>query len=197
MPQPTASGVTGLILAGGRGSRMGYVDKGLQPFRGKPMVTHVIERLSPQVDTVIINANQNAATYAQFGFPVIADEIEGFAGPLAGFERGLAHCATEWMITAPCDSPFLPLDLVARLMRAADKAGASIAYPTTGAQTQPIFCLLRATLLPSLREFLASGQRKIDKWTASLPMIEVPFDEAQAFANINTLEELNEFSKLP
>src|SRR3982751_4442728 len=107
--------VTGVVLAGGQGSRMGGVDKGLQPFRGKPMAAHVLERLAPQVDEILINANRNAEAYAQFGHRVIADEVAGFAGPLAGFERGLAHASGALVVTVPCDSPFLPVDLVARL----------------------------------------------------------------------------------
>src|SRR5947209_13773900 len=108
------SEVTGVVLAGGQGSRMGGVDKGLQPFRGRPMVAHVLERLAPQVGTVLVNANRNIDAYEAFGYRVIADEIEGFAGPLTGFERGLAHAVTPLLVTAPCDSPFLPADLVDR-----------------------------------------------------------------------------------
>src|SRR5436305_15205563 len=110
----SAPEVTGLVLAGGQGSRMGGIDKGLQPFRGRPMVAHVVERFAPQVGEILINANRNLEEYARFGHRVIADEIAGFAGPLAGFERGLAHARCALLVTAPCDSPFLPLDLVAR-----------------------------------------------------------------------------------
>ena len=182
---------TGLVLAGGQGSRMGGVDKGLQPFRGKPMVAHVIERLAPQVDEILINANRNPADYERFGHRVIADEIEGFAGPLAGFERGLAHASRDLVVTVPCDSPFLPLDLVARLHAAMGRADAQIAYARTGEQAHPVFCLMRRGVHASLREFLSSGQRKIDKWFAQLRGVEVAFDdEAEAFLNINTREEL-------
>lgn len=183
--------VTGIILAGGQGSRMGGVDKGLQPFRGRPMVAHVVERLAPQVDEVLINANRNAEAYAGFGHRVIADEIPGFAGPLAGFERGLAHASGGLVVTVPCDSPFLPADLVRRLREALEANGAHIAMARTGDQVHPVFCLMRREVLPSLQRFLGSGQRKIDRWTAELPMVEVPFDdEAGAFLNINTREEL-------
>ena len=113
--------VTGVVLAGGQGSRMGGVDKGLQEFRGKPMAAHAIERLAPQVDEILINANRNPEAYARFGYRVIADEIEGFAGPLAGFERGLAHAAGELVVTVPCDSPFLPADLVGLVAEMLDK----------------------------------------------------------------------------
>ena len=184
-------GVSGIVLAGGQGSRMGGVDKGLQPFRGKPMVAHVIERLAPQVDELLINANRNPGDYARFGHPVIADEIPGFAGPLAGFERGLAHARGDLVVTAPCDSPFLPLDLVARLRERLEGAGAQLAVAKTGTQSHPVFCLMRRDVLASLQAFLGSGQRKIDKWYGELRVEEVAFDdEADAFLNINTRDEL-------
>src|SRR6476469_5068234 len=135
--------ITGIVLAGGQGSRMGGVDKGLQPFRGKAMVAHVLERLAPQVGTILVNANRNVEAYAAFGHRVIADEIEGFAGPLAGFERGLAHAATPLVVTAPCDSPFLPLDLVKRLHEALVRDGADLAVAKTGDQAHPVFSLMR------------------------------------------------------
>ncbi len=183
--------VTGVVLAGGQGSRMGGVDKGLQPFRGKAMVEHAIERLAPQVDELLVNANRHPEAYARFGHRVIADEIEGFAGPLAGFERGLAHAAGALVATAPCDSPFLPRDLVARLRAALEAAGAELAVAKTGSQAHPVFCLMRRSVHASLREFLGSGQRKIDRWYAALRVVEVPFDDApDAFVNINTREEL-------
>jgi molybdopterin-guanine dinucleotide biosynthesis protein A len=183
--------VTGLVLAGGQGSRMGGVDKGLAPFRGRPMVAHAIERLAPQVDEILVNANRNPEAYARFGHRVIADEIAGFAGPLAGFERGLAHARGRLVATVPCDSPFLPADLVARLRAALEGAGAQLAVARTGDQPHPVFCLMRREVHASLVDFLASGQRKIDRWTASLSVVEVAFDdEADAFANINTRDEL-------
>jgi molybdopterin-guanine dinucleotide biosynthesis protein A len=183
--------VTGVVLAGGQGSRMGGVDKGLQAFRGRPMVAHVIERLAPQVTELLINANRNAEAYARFGHRVIADEIEGFAGPLAGFERGLAHASGSLVVTAPCDSPFLPADLVARLRAALEGGNAQLAVAKTGDQAHPVFSLMRREVHASLREFLAAGQRKIDRWYGALRVAEVSFDdEADAFLNINTREEL-------
>jgi molybdopterin-guanine dinucleotide biosynthesis protein A len=183
--------ITGVVLAGGQGSRMGGVDKGLQPFRGRPMVAHAIERLAPQVDELLINANRNPEKYAQFGRRVIADEIEGFAGPLAGFERGLAHASGDLMTTVPCDSPFLPADLVARLRDALEREGVELAVAKTGDQAHPVFCLMRRSVHESLRRFLSEGQRKIDRWYSRLSVVEVQFDdEAQAFLNINTREEL-------
>ncbi|HQZ46133.1 MAG TPA: molybdenum cofactor guanylyltransferase MobA [Usitatibacteraceae bacterium] len=190
--------VTGLVLAGGQGSRMGGVDKGLTPLRGRPLVAHVIERLAPQVDEILVNANRNPDAYAGFGHRVIADEIPGYAGPLAGFERGLAHARGDLVATVPCDSPFLPPDLVARLRVALEAAGAELAVAKTGDQPHPVFCLMRRTVHPSLRDFLSSGQRKIDKWYAALRVVEVAFDdEAGAFANINTRGELAELEKPP
>jgi molybdenum cofactor guanylyltransferase len=183
--------VTGVVLAGGQGSRMGGVDKGLQPFRGKAMVEHVLERLSPQVDEIVINANRNAQEYARFGHRVVADGIEGFAGPLAGFERGLAHASGELVVTVPCDSPFLPGDLVARLREAMQREDAQVAVAKTGDQAHPVFCLMRRGVHESLRQFLASGQRKIDRWYPQLRSTLVAFDdEADAFVNINTRDEL-------
>ena len=184
--------VTGVVLAGGQGSRMGGVDKGLQLFRGKPMVEHVVERFAPQVGELLINANRNPEAYARFGYRVVADEIEGFAGPLAGFERGLAHASLDFVVTAPCDSPFLAPDLVARLRTALDQRGADLAVAKTGDQAHPVFSLMRRSVHASLRDFLSSGQRKIDRWYAALTIVEVAFDdEAEAFLNINTLAELS------
>ena len=183
--------VTGVVLAGGQGSRMGGVDKGLQPFRGRPMVAHVLERFAPQVDELLVNANRNPEAYAAFGHRVIADEIEGFAGPLAGFERALAHACGELVATVPCDSPFLPADLVRRLRNALESRGADLAVAKTGEQAHPVFCLMKRGVHASLRDFLAGGQRKIDRWYSSLAVVEVAFDdEAEAFLNINTREEL-------
>ena len=177
------------MLAGGLGRRMGGVDKGLQPFRGKPMAQWAIERLAPQVDELIVNANQNAAEYARFGYRVIADELGGFAGPLAGLHAGLKVASHDFVVTVPCDSPFLPSDLVARLRAALGSS--ELAVAKTGTQPHPVFSLVSRTVLPHLESFLTSGGRKIDAWYASLKVVEVAFDdEAEAFRNINTREEL-------
>ena len=196
LPSAVTARVSGIVLAGGQGSRMGGVDKGLQPFRGKPMVAHVIERLAPQVDELLINANRNPDDYARFGHRVIADEIPGFAGPLAGFERGLAHASGELVATVPCDSPFLPADLVARLRTQLESTDAELAVARTGDQPHPVFTLMRRDVLPSLQRFLGSGQRKIDRWYGELRVAEVAFDdEADAFLNINTRDELAKLEK--
>ncbi len=182
--------ITGLVLAGGMGRRMESRDKGLVEFRGKPMVAHVIERLAPQVDSLIINANRSLSEYGAFGLPVISDEVGGFAGPLAGLHAGLKACTTPFIVTAPCDSPFLPADLVARLFEALQDNIAELAVAKTGDQAQPVFALYSASLLPSLTQFLASGGRKIDAWYLTHRVVEVLFTDESAFANINTIAEL-------
>jgi len=188
--------VTGLILAGGKGSRMGGVDKGLQAFRGKRLVDHVYERLAPQVGGVIINANQNQEAYRTFGVRVVSDAIGGFAGPLAGMHAGLSISKRPFLASVPCDSPFLPEDLVARLYARIDETGAELAVAKTGDQPHPVFSLMRRGVLDHLSDFLKDGGRKIDAWYASLNVVEVAFDdEAQAFSNINTLEELASYDK--
>jgi molybdopterin-guanine dinucleotide biosynthesis protein A len=184
--------ITGLVLAGGLGRRMGGVDKGLRPFRGKPMVAWALERLRPQVDAILINANQNLEAYQAFGHPVISDRIGGFAGPLAGLHAGLLAATTPLLVTAPCDSPFLPADLVARLAAARAAQDADLAVARTGDQPHPVFSLVRREVLDSLSRFLEGGGRKIDTWYSALHVVEVAFDdEAEAFANINTPQELN------
>lgn len=184
------SQVTGLILAGGLARRMGGGDKGLRLFRGKPLVAHAIARLAPQVAALLINANQNHAAYAALGYPVIADAIAGFAGPLAGLHAGLGQCATPLLATAPCDSPFLPLDLVAQLHAALEAADAQLAVAQCDGRAQPVFALCRREVLEHLSAFMAGGGRKIDAWYATLKVVEVPFPDAACFANINTPEEL-------
>jgi molybdenum cofactor guanylyltransferase len=168
---------------------MGSVDKGLQPLRGRAMIEHVLERLAPQVDEIVINANQNLERYGAFGRRVVSDRISGFAGPLAGLHAGLSAVSHELAVTAPCDSPFLPADLVSRLM--SSMKGNDLAVAKTGEQAHPVFALVRRSVLSNLEEFLQGGGRKIDAWYAALKVVEVGFDdEADAFRNINTLEEL-------
>lgn len=183
--------ITGLVLAGGQGRRMGNVDKGFVELDRRPLVSHVIARLAPQVATIIVNANRNAERYASFGYPVVGDAIGGFAGPLAGLHAGLTAARTPFVVTTPCDSPFLPADLVARLCAAFDAPPIDIAVARTFDQPHPVFALVRRALLPHLAQFLEGGGRKIDAWYASLPVAEVAFDdEADAFRNINTPAEL-------
>ncbi|HUN67719.1 MAG TPA: molybdenum cofactor guanylyltransferase MobA [Burkholderiales bacterium] len=183
-------GVTGIVLAGGLGRRMGGVDKGLQLLHGKPMVAAVLARLAPQVDEILINANQNPEAYARFGYRVVPDAIGGFAGPLAGLHAGMSAASHPLVLTVPCDSPFLPPDLFFRLHE--NMGDKDLAVAKTGEQPHPVFALVRSSVLKNLENFLAEGGRKIDAWYASLKVIEVSFDdEADAFRNINTPEELN------
>lgn len=190
--------ITGIVLAGGLSRRMGGVDKGLQLLRGRPMIAGVLERLAPQVSEIIINANQNLEQYRAFGRPVVSDEIGGFAGPLAGLQAGLKVARHAYVVTVPCDSPFLPADLVARLFAALEERGADLAVAKTGDQPHPVFSLCRRSLLPHLTEFLKRGDRKVDLWHATLKVAEVRFDdEAEAFSNINTPDELKSFETSP
>ena len=191
----TQQDITGLILAGGRGMRMGGVDKGLQTLQGKPMIAHVMQRLQPQVDRIMINANQNLDRYRDFSFPVWSDEKNDYAGPLAGMQAGLIHCETAYMLTVPCDTPMLPTDLVTQLATALEQSTADIAVANTKQhdriQRQPVFCLMKKTVLTDLTTALKRGVRKVDLWLAEKNVVDVVFDDETAFANINTLEELN------
>ena len=188
--------ITGLILAGGRGSRMGGVDKGLQNHQGGTLAMHALLRLGPQVGEMMINANRNLAAYEAMGVPVWPDALPDYAGPLAGFLAGLEHCETPYMVTVPCDSPLFPLDLVERLAAALEAQDAEIAMAATregdSLQAQPVFCLMKASLMESLIRFTQGGQRKIDRWTALHHCVEVPFDDPLAFANANTPAELQQ-----
>jgi molybdopterin-guanine dinucleotide biosynthesis protein A len=185
----TMAAVSGLVLAGGLGRRMGGVDKGLQLLRGKPMVSWVIAGLAPQVSEIIVNANQNFQNYEKYGYRVVPDEIGGYAGPLAGLHAGLKAASHPLVATVPCDSPFLPPDLVSRLEKSLGNNDLAVAK--TGDQPHPVFALVRKSLLKNLEAFLVGGGRKIDAWYAALKVVEVSFDdEADAFRNINTPEEL-------
>jgi len=191
--------ITGLVLAGGRGSRMGGVDKGLQDHRGVPLALHALRRLQPQVGTAMLSANRNLPDYEAMGVPVWSDSIEGYAGPLAGLLTGLEHARTDWLVTVPCDTPDFPPDLVDRLAEAAAAQGAEIAMAATHEdgelRAQPVFCLLRASLAPSLLAFLQAGERKFGKWTAQHRVVQVAFDDAAAFFNANTSDELRQLQR--
>jgi molybdopterin-guanine dinucleotide biosynthesis protein A len=188
--------ITGVILAGGQGRRMGGADKGLQELGGRPMAAHVLERLAPQVGAVLISANRNLERYAELGCPVLPDTLHGYAGPLAGLQAALAQATTPLLVTAPCDSPFLPADLVARLHDGLVAQQAELAVACADGRAHRAFCLLRRELLPGLDAFLAAGERRVGLWHASLKVAEVDFsDEAAAFGNINTTEDLAQFAK--
>ena len=187
--------ITGLILAGGRAQRMGGIDKGLVSFMGKPLIEQAIARLSPQVTSILINANRNHDRYAQYGHAVIADHHPDFAGPLAGFAAGLEHCKTEYLLSVPCDSPVFPLDLSKQLLGEMISTQSDLVYASSldssGAiWTQPVFCLMRRSVQPSLQDFLDQGGRKIDRWFEALRSSSVVFADEAAFANTNTPEEL-------
>ena len=199
-----ASEITGLVLAGGRGSRMGGVDKGLQNFNGIPLALSTLMRLQPQVGELMVNANRNLSAYEAFGAPVWPDVLADYAGPLAGFLTGLERCETPWLVTVPCDTPLFPPDLVARLAQAADQDGAEIAMAAAREEdgqlrAQPVFCLLRRELLESLVRFTHDGGRKIDAWTARHRTVVVPFDapgdDPRGFFNANTLAELHQLEQ--
>lgn len=183
--------VTGLVLAGGLGRRMGGVDKGLQLFNGKPLVEHVIERLTPQVGTLLINANRNSKAYGELGYPIVPDRIQGYAGPLAGLHAGLSACTTPLLVCAPCDSPRLPADLVARLCDALVSSGAEVAIPATASGLQPAFVLARREVLSELTSYLASGRRRMQEWCEELRLSVVDFADESAFFNANTLADLS------
>jgi len=186
--------ITGLILAGGRGSRMGGVDKGLQNHLGMPLAVHAMLRLQPQVGQLMVNANRNLSAYESMGVPVWPDALADYAGPLAGFLTGLERCETPYLVSVPCDTPNFPADLVARLAAALQAEDAEIAIAATRedgvVQLHPVFCLMRAELMESLVAFTGSGQRKIDRWTGQHRCATVVFDDADAFFNANTLDEL-------
>jgi len=184
------SQITGLILAGGAGRRMGGTDKGLLDYQGRPLVAHVLERLSPQVGSLLISANRNLDVYAQFGHPLVSDDQPDYPGPLAGLAAGLAVCPGEWLVCVPCDCPALPLDLVKRLLAPAQDRSAAIAVATTGGRMQPTFQLCRRCLLPALLAYLASGERKVGGWCHAQSAIEVDFADTPAFRNLNSPDEL-------
>ena len=188
-------GVTGIVLAGGEGRRMGGVDKGQLDFQGKPLVNHVVERFSTQVDELLISANRNQNEYATLGYSVISDLSTHFYGPLAGLEAGMAAAQHDLVVTVPCDSPRIPLDFVARLTQALQDNHADIAVACSSGERHPVFCLCRRALLPSLSAFLKKGERKMNGWFATHKTIEVHFEDEQAFVNINTPEELNVAAK--
>ena len=195
--------VTGLVLAGGRGARMGGADKGLQNFKGLPLALYTLMRLQmqqgPPLAEILINANRNLSAYEAFGAPVWPDTLDGFAGPLAGFLTGLERCETPLLLTVPCDTPLFPLDLLERLHNAllnedADMAMAGACEEDGQLRAQPVFCLMRVEVLESLVTFTHQGGRKIDAWTAQLKTVLAPFnrpnDDPRAFFNANTVEQL-------
>ena len=193
----TSHEISGLVLSGGRGTRMGHVDKGLLPIDDITLVEASLRRLQPQVGSLMINANTNLVQYQRFGFPVWPDEITGYAGPLAGLHAGLSHCATPYLISVPCDTPGFPLDLVDRLSFALRVAAADVAYAVTGdspsLELHPVFCLLKRELLPSLDTYLRAGGRKVAGWLQQQHYTQAHFSDQTAFMNLNTQDDLKAF----
>lgn len=185
--------VTGVVLAGGAARRMGGSDKGLIRLANRPMIEYVLDALRPQVADLLINANRNLDQYRRYGVRVVADELTGFQGPLAGMAAAMQAAGTEFLVTAPCDSPFVPEDLVRRLGSALASGGADLSVAHAGDRIQPVFTLLRTRLLPSLLEYLERGERKIDLWFSGQRMVTADFSDApDAFLNINTPDEVRE-----
>jgi molybdenum cofactor guanylyltransferase len=182
--------ITGAILAGGKGRRMGGLDKGLVEYSGRPLVVHVIERLKPQVGSLLINANRNADVYQRLGYPVIADQLTGYQGPLAGFAAVLQVAKTAFVLTVPCDGPRLPDDLVRRMVMAIMQENADIAVAHDGERLQSVYALIRRDLLPSLQSYIQSGQRRVDAWYASEQTALADFsDRPESFFNMNYPED--------
>lgn len=195
--------ITGVVLAGGTGSRMGSVDKGLQSFHGEPLVAHVVRRLGPQVGTLIVSANRNADRYAAFGASVVADVTDERAGPLAGLQAALRSCRTGYLVCVPCDAPFLPTTLVETLASAfvdsavgpAGSNAVDLTFAETDVRSHPVFCLMRTTIAPSLDVYLASGERAVHGWLATLRARAVSFADETAFRNLNTLDDLRDAAR--
>ena len=185
--------ISAIILSGGRATRMNGVDKGLMLLQSKPLIQHVINRLTPQVDEILINSNRELSQYQALGYTVLQDEVEDFLGPLAGFSLGLQYAKHDYVLTVPCDSPLLPLDLATRLMSALLEHNADIAVASSDDNTHPVFCLCKKTVLPSLTTYLEQGERRVSTWQKSQKYIEVDFSDcSEAFTNLNTVEDLAE-----
>lgn len=183
------SACSAIILAGGRATRLGGQDKALTPFAGRPLIAHVLDRLRPQANDIVINCNRNQERLAVFGLPLVPDIEPDFAGPLAGIAAALPHCRHEHVLVVPCDSPFLPFDLASSLM-AALTPGRKLALCHDGKRLQPLFMLLHRSLADSLRDYLASGQHKVEIWCRLHDPAIVRINDAKAFINLNTPEEL-------
>lgn len=187
---PERDQITGAILAGGMGRRMGGVDKGLVEVAGKPMVAWTLDALAPQVGHVLINANRSQDAYSAFGLPLVADAHAGFQGPLAGLHAVLSAAETPYVAIVPCDTPRLPADLIARLAAALEGDDSELAVAEAGGRIHTLHGLFRRDLLPDLSRALAAGERKPDAWYATRRWSRVDFnDVATAFDNINTPEQ--------
>lgn len=196
MNSPEKNNITAVVLAGGRGRRLGGQDKGLVDLDGKPLIEHILGLVMPQVSAVIINANRNLQIYADLGHPVISDNMADYQGPLAGFAVALAACNTDYIMTLPCDGPYVPVDLVSRLSTAMKDNDAELAVAYDGQRMQPVYALIPRSLLGSLQDFLDAGDRKIDLWYARHNTALADFsDVIDTFFNINTEDDLSKFDK--
>ncbi|REC96388.1 molybdenum cofactor guanylyltransferase MobA [Kushneria indalinina] len=187
--------ITGVVLAGGLGRRMGGVDKGLVEAAGRPLVSHVLATIAPQVSQVMINANRHHEEYASLGYPVISDVVTGSAGPLAGFHAALRAASTPLVLMVPCDTPALPATLVEALWTTLTDREVDIAYASDHERAHPAVVLMKRELADDLEQWLVSGGRKIDQWYARHPHASCHFDDARAFININTLNDRDAFGQ--
>ncbi|MEP6608785.1 MAG: molybdenum cofactor guanylyltransferase MobA [Burkholderiaceae bacterium] len=187
----SALSFTGLVLAGGRGQRMGGADKGWVDYQGRALIEHVIERLAPQVDSLLISANRNVERYGALADTITDDNaglhIEKFAGPMLGVLAGLRRAQTDWIAIVPCDSPQFPLELVQRLAQGANAERAPAAYVRAGGVMQPLFAIIQTTTAESLAQSIRDGERAMHRWLAALPAVAIDFDDTDAFVNINQL----------
>ena len=191
MTAPRREAITGLVLCGGRGTRMGGVEKALVPWAGRPLLAHVLERLAPQVGALALNVNREAARYAGFGLPLWPDADDSLSGPLAGWLAALGRIDSEWLLSVPCDSPLLPADLATRLAEPlAGPVAPPLAMATTADGPQPVFALLHRSLAPALAAALAAGERGVQRFARAQGAAEVRFDDASAFADADTPEDL-------
>jgi len=182
--------ITGVVLAGGQGRRMGGRDKGLVTLAGRLMIEHVITRLEPQVGSLVISANRNIEAYRALGFPVVSDADSGFLGPLAGFLAAMRMADTPFILTSPCDTPLVCVDLAERLWRGLTEADAEIAVPHDGSYLQTVFALISTSLADSLENYLSEGGRKIDRWYETRRMATVDFSDARdTFINVNDADQ--------
>ena len=183
--------ISSILLAGGRATRMGGVDKGLVVLQQEALTAHVIARLKSQVDEIFISANREIETYKTFGYPVLQDANADFIGPLAGFFLGLQNAQYDYVLTVPCDSPLLPLDLAERLLSGMSASGADIAVASSDENSHPVFCLMKKSVLPSLLAYIERGERKVSAWQKSQQLVEVDFSDcSEAFTNLNTFDDL-------
>ena len=187
----TAAGITGIVLAGGKAARMGGLDKGLQSFRGRTLIEWVLARLAPQVDEVLVSANRNLESYERLGCRVVQDSSDDFPGPLAGMQAGFRAASHPWLLTVPCDAPFLPRDLASRLREDLEASAALCAVASTGGRRQPVFSLASRKLASQLDDYLAAGGRAVHGWQSSVHAIEVAFDDGAGFAPLNTPDALS------